>query len=561
MVTSCVKNHGGVPALFINDKPINPSAYITYFTDKNMYKEFSDIGYTLYSVPTYFTEQTINEVSRIPPFQKGIFDEIYSGGNPRYELFDKLIADILENCPNAYVFPRVNVSIPYMWEEQNPDECCEYGYTEHHRASFFSDKWVEETKRLLSMFIAHIEESSYRDHIIGYQISTGNTEEWFPFDMRGSRGERAKEKFREYCLEKYGREDGSEAEYCTLVSERTSDCVIEFCKTVKECTGGRIAAGAFYGYSFEVPEPDKGHSALRKVLWSPYVDFLCSPNSYYKKRIPGIEHPYMLPIDTLKKAGKLYLAENDTRTHLSTPPNDLPQYQNPIWRGPERDVTIEIMKMHFAKALCHGKGMWWFDMWGGWYRDEKYLELLEKTRKIYEENIGNNLESNCEVALFFDEKGVPMMTKEDATYHLIYKVREALGLMSVPYDMYLADDCEVMDKYKAIIVVQPVKTELSEKCIALAKEKDIDVMLITGENMEITPEELRNFCRKNGAYVYCNKKAVIYSNNSFVFIHAGEDGEFDFTFDGKNTFTDMFTGEAITFPMQLPLGKSFLFRR
>ena len=72
MVTSYVKTNRGVPALFVNDKPINPMAYITYFTEKNMYREFAENGYKLYSVPVYFTEQTINESSQFPPFQKGI---------------------------------------------------------------------------------------------------------------------------------------------------------------------------------------------------------------------------------------------------------------------------------------------------------------------------------------------------------------------------------------------------------------------------------------------------------------------------------------------------------
>lgn len=563
MITSCVKNNGGVPALFVNDIPINPMAYITYFTDKNMYNEFSQIGYCLYSLPTYFTEQTINESSRLPAFQKGIFDRIYDGGEPDYSVFDGLVAQILTECPTAYIFPRVNVSIPYAWEEQNPDDCCEFGYNEHHRASFWSDKWLCETQRLLSMFVAHIEKSDYCDHIIGYQISAGNTEEWFPFDMKGCRGKRAEEKFREYCLCHFGIEKGTEAEFSRAFSERTAYSIIELSKTVKECTGSRLAVGAFYGYSFEVCEPDRGHFALREVLESKYVDFICSPNSYYMVRKPGIDHAYMLPIDTLKKAGKLYLAENDTRTHLSAPPNDLPRYQSPVWKGPEREITAEIIKMHFAKGLCHGTGMWWFDMWGGWYRDDVYLKLLENLRKIYEGAVGCDLSSKCEVALFFDEKGVPSMNRDihpDPVFYAIYRLRVILGHMGVPYDMYLADDFDdVAYKYKAVIVVQPIKTELSEHCIKACGEKGIPVKVICSDG--ISAEILRKFCRESGAHIYCNQKAVIYSNNSFVFLHTGEEAEFDFGFDGKNTFTDLYTGDTVTFPMQLPLGKSFLFKR
>ena len=561
MVTSCVKNHGGVPMLFVNDKPINPMAYITYFTEKNMYKEFAENGYKLYSVPVYFTEQTINESSQLPPFQKGIFDKIYSGGEPDYTIFDYLVGQIREHCPDAMIFPRVNVSIPYDWEEAHPDDCCEFSYTEHHRYSFWSDAWLLETERLLKMFVEYVETAPYRDNIIGYQISAGSTEEWFPMDFRGSKGIRADEKFREYCLEKFGRENGTESEYCKALSERIAYCIIELSKITKEVTDSRLAVGAFYGYSFEVPEGHRGHNALRKVLESEYVDFLCSPNSYYKVRIPGIDHPYMLPIDTLKKAGKLYLAENDTRTHLSEPPNDLPRYQNPVWRGPAREITLEIMKMHFAKALCHGTGMWWFDMWGGWYRDERYMELMHRMRDIYGESVGKSLESRCEVAMFFDENSVPLITDtKHPNFRLMFEIREALGHMGAPYDMYLADDFDdVADKYKAIIVVQSVKTTLSEEIMEKAKQKGIPLFVITSN--QTTAEDLHKFCEDSGVHMYCNKKAVVYSNESYVFTHTGEDGAFDFSFDGKHTFTDVYTGEEITFPCELTLGKSFLFRR
>jgi hypothetical protein len=77
----------------------------------------------------------------------------------------------------------------------------------------------------------------------------------------------------------------------------------------------------------------------------------------------------------------------------------------------------------------------------------------------------------------------------------------------------------------------------------------------------ISPETLREFCRESGAYVYSNKKAVVYSNNSFVFLHTGEDGEFDFSIPGVDKYTDLFTGEEISFPTKLALGKSFLFKK
>ena len=66
----------------------------------------------------------------------------------------------------------------------------------------------------------------------------------------------------------------------------------------------------------------------------------------------------MLPVDSLKKHGKLYFVENDVRTDLSRAPNDLPRYNTPIWFGPERETSLELVKQHFARALLHGHSQW-----------------------------------------------------------------------------------------------------------------------------------------------------------------------------------------------------------
>ena len=77
----------------------------------------------------------------------------------------------------------------------------------------------------------------------------------------------------------------------------------------------------------------------------------------------------------------------------------------------------------------------------------------------------------------------------------------------------------------------------------------------------VTPAQLREFCKKCGVHIYTDKKAVIYSSKSYVFMHTGEDGVYDFSFGGKHTFTDVYTNEEITFPCELTLGRSFLFGR
>ena len=80
-------------------------------------------------------------------------------------------------CPDALIFPRMNVSLNEKWERENPDELCDEGKVELHRPCFSSDKWAEESMRLYGLALDHIEASDYADHVIGYQFAAGNTEE------------------------------------------------------------------------------------------------------------------------------------------------------------------------------------------------------------------------------------------------------------------------------------------------------------------------------------------------------------------------------------------------
>ena len=272
-MTSSVQNYKGVPTLFIEGNPVPGYAYITYRTYNARYTDFADLGCRLFSMPVFFGTQTINETSQIPPMAPGIFDT----DEPDYSLFDADVEKILAARPDAWIFPRVNMSLPKCWEDEHPEECCDFGFTKRRRVCFSSDAWAEETKRLLGLFIDHVENAPYREHIVGYQLAGGNTEEWFSFDMKGSVGLRSREAFAQYCKEKNlaGTEEQLQAFYSEVVARR----IMEFSAFAKEMTQHRLVIGCFYGYTLECTYTASCHHALRLVLDCPDVDFICSPVS------------------------------------------------------------------------------------------------------------------------------------------------------------------------------------------------------------------------------------------------------------------------------------------
>ncbi len=523
MITSDIRTLGGVPTLFVNGKPTAETAYITYYTDLNRYADFADAGYRLFSVPIYFAERPINEVSQIPPFSKGIFDP----DEPDFPIADRLIGQLLEACPDAMIFPRVNTAMTKKWETAHPDELCDTmpAASPAPRACFSSDAWLEETKRMLGAFIDHIEASSYHDRIVGYQIANGNTEEWFSFDQAGSVGKRSREAFARYCAERHL--DGTETEYYAFLSEITADRICQLAAFTKEKTGRRLIVGSFYGYTLECVGRESCHHALRVLLDSPDVDFICSPVSYADCRPVGQDHACMLPVDTLKRHGKLYFAENDTRTSLSRAPNPLPHYNSPIWFGPDEEKSLEIIKMHFARALTHGYASWWFDMWGGWYANERYMNLMRRVREIAEESLTKDRSSRAETAVFVDERAYAGLKSFGSPAHAVcYRFRKTLGWMGAPYDVYLIDDYpDVSDRYKAAIFLVPCETPRMTAAIADAKEK-IACLTVTSGNAGMTSADLRTFLKSAGVHLYADRDAVVYACGGYLFLHSADESGF-----------------------------------
>lgn len=545
----------GYPQLCIYGEVQDGLAYITYLTENNRYADFAQAGYRLFSVPVFFGFNRLNEFSGLDVFKRGIFDKI----EPDFSLFDEDMKRILDACPRAYVFPRVNVSLSRTWELQNPDELCDpYPDGTAGRASFASDAWAAEVKRELCAFIAHVEASEYRSHVVGYQIAGGNTEEWLPLDReKGISGKRATEKLARHVEEK-----GSEAAdfaYYRRYSELVADRILEFSALVKRLTSRRLIVGTFYGYTLSCPDRIFGHHALLKILESEDVDFLCSPLCYSHDRSVGRDHPYGPPLASVKHHGKLYFSENDTRTHLSRAVNGMAWYNAPVWFGPDRECTCDVIKMHAAKALIHGHAAWWFDMWGGWFADGTYMTLLAELRRLFESNASDPALPSTEVAVFVDEECYARMPDASVSMNVCFNMREALGKMGAPYDTYLAADApSVIDRYKAVVSLVPIETEASRRVKTLAAQSGLAFLEITENNYRITPGELRHFLKCAGVWVYCDRDAVIIANDRFVFLHTAEDGEYTLHTDAGKTLVDALTGEPFVQGQYLKKGKSFL---
>lgn len=520
MIYSSIEKINGVPRLLVNGEPIPDNAYITYMPENARYNDFSEVGYKLFSVTVHFSTRCISEMNEYPPFAPGIFENEI----PDFSILDATISQILDVCPDAMIFPRVNTALPLRWEIENPDELCDRGNVNPNkrRPCFASDKWAEEVKKYLGMFLDYVDKSFYRDNIIGYQLADGNSCEWFPYDLDGSKGKRSREKFAEFS--KMKNIEGTEEEYYAFISRLTADRICEFAEFVKNKTDHRLIVGSFYGYTFDVPTRGWATFSLSSILNNENIDFLCSPISYMNNRALGMDNPNMMAIESLKEHNKLYFVENDTRTHLTKPLFDVPHFHNEYWEAKDIRCALENIKQHYARALTHSHALWWFDMGGGWYHYSAYMNMMRDFLEITKKSLKKNMSGISEVALIADEKVVPEVHNNQlhTVHETLSRGRINLGLMGTPYDTYLSEDYDIIKhKYKAFIILSPYLTKDLKKITDTNK----NCLAITYENHGITTDELREFLRKNNVHIYSDKDAVIYANKSYFFIHTTQVGK------------------------------------
>ncbi len=587
-IHSEIKDCGGVPTLYINGEPHAAVAYMTYLEKFNEYDDFAQAGYKFYSVPVLFSGRWISITDGLTPFKKGIFD---IKGEPDYSLFDEAVEKILEACPDAYIIPRVNISMPVWWEEENPDELnikdgvpC--------RESFYSQKWRDDATEFLRQFTQYTNSSKYASHIVGYQIAGGNTEEWFHFDMNGGYGECAKDAFKAFLEEYYPeveykglpdlslidrKGDYINDEYVTRYIEfanfKVAEAISHFAQVVKEETGNNVVVGTFYGYTLEVTNSLQGNHALNYILKDKNIDFICSPNSYIGTRDPDIDWTEMYPADSIRLHGKMCFQECDIRTHLtqplsqkdpSTDPNGL--LEAPVWqpRGSKYQAMNEIRRS-FARQLIKGNALWWFDMWGGWYADEDIMSEMATYKTIYEQSMTDaDRSSKAEVAVFVDESAYKYVTS-GYMRNIFFNQRKELGYMGTPYDIYDVNDfADVYQNYKAVILLSNAKTSNMEKAVSLCRSDKVPYIMTSTLKNRFSVNELRSFCETNGVHIYCETDDIIYVNENYICIYAVTAGEKTLDLGKERNVSELFDGtyqsitDTVTIEMQK--GETRIFR-
>lgn len=174
-----IKNHNGLPALFINDK-VYPPMMATIRTidndnivfDEEYFKCLGEAGIRIFFV---------------------ICDTKWLKKDA-IKLFDKEARALLKAIPDAYIVPRIGLHPTNEWLEENLDDVLTYSdgskpgyslYTESYRKelphvySMVSEKWHNDAGQALKETWNELMNMPYAERIIGCFFAAGGTSEWY----------------------------------------------------------------------------------------------------------------------------------------------------------------------------------------------------------------------------------------------------------------------------------------------------------------------------------------------------------------------------------------------
>ena len=424
-----VRIHNGTPTLFLNGQPAFAGISWVAAPEKGKWalaeqaKRNADAGIHIYAFDVgKGTEWVGPGTDPSHPFN--------------FTTLEARFGRILEADPRALFHLRVYLETGHndWWEQAYPQECEVTSEGKRNGQSFASGVWRKQAREFLKAYVAQFERIGLADHILAFQVGTGHTGEWVKGESSmykpcGDYSEPMRHHFRSWVQQKYrdnpsalqkawadpevtflnAEVPGSEAQlqarrytfrdpaqeqnvidYYECLAELCADCLIDFCRTVKEAAGGPKLAGAFYGYLMELawnggffkerPDSDystcqrSGHLGLGKVLRSPYVDFLVSPYSYGFRGIGG-DGPSMLPSESARLHGKLVLIEDDTRTHVDREDTNYGQAKTLA-------ESIAILRRNFAQAAVRGQGIWWAAWKVDTVKEPAFQPLLKAFEKL-----------------------------------------------------------------------------------------------------------------------------------------------------------------------------------
>jgi len=535
-------------------------------------------------------------------------------GKYKFQFLDKQIADIVNVNPEANLICNIDLNTPEWWPRW-----LGYAYTRDNSFTKLgsiaaSNEWRKETGLYLQNFLRYTE-SKYRKNIIAYVLTCGMTLEWQDFN-KGEESLSRRELWRKW-MKKQGFSDPIDIppysvrehisydifrdpvkdyisiNYWKFNSWLIGDTILYFARKTQEIIKHRVPLGVFYGYVMEHGKERllyEGHLDFDRVISSHNLDFFIAPGTYYDRQIGGASG-FMTCIDSIRHHKKGFLQEIDHRTHTSRGVlfgSPIPGHESGFSNVKE---TIAGLRREFALALIKGASLWWCDLFGHWYDDERVVNEIGRMKKIWDKFTGYINKSVSEIAILIDAESMFYIDfHSDICNEIIYKQRYGLGRIGAPYDVFSFADLNTLNlsQYKLILlpnlfVVDDKKRELLEKKVCTDRktviwvyapgiinngkyipsnvEKTTGISLnikeLTTKNMgrwisvfsptpNLSADILRKLAISAGVHIYSETEEPLYANSHLISLHTKVGGKRKFKLRKKyKRIIELFSSKVV----------------
>ena len=203
---------------------------------------------------------------------------------------------------------------------------------------------------------------------------------------------------------------------------------------------------------------------MNTLLHCPYLDFVSSTNG------PNGENqswPFSAPVDSFRLHKKLWFAEGDIRTYKFAGMKKYLSHAEPVgdyyehWPHPDTpEMSVSMMRKASIRTLSGRAGLWWFDLFGDWFRAPELMDVMKDNRRWVDRQGDGPLKT--QVAVFVDEVGMMHYTgsRPEILEYVIAQQREQLMWAGFPYHTYIlqdiADPAFNPDDYKLFIILAAV---------------------------------------------------------------------------------------------------------
>ena len=573
---ACVKTVGNKPVLFIDDKIVSP---IIYASSSHILPMRTSTDLSQRNI-RYFAEQGIDIVeveANLSPYwrKNGDFSIM-----PIYAE----VAHVVEANPNAKVILRLHLQPPYWWLRDNPNELCVWGGNETIdngeppllicetgeltlHESFASEKWINDTSKILSLLCEELRKCDLAEHIIGIHIGSGVYSEWhqYGFWANPDYSPCMVKRFRRFLREKYLTETAlnkawgttgvtfenaeipawerrfpkTESYFRNSIKDRdvadsleclqltAPEAIITFCKIIKE-KWPEVLTGAFYGYffgTFGIIAATAGHLAIDYIFNNEkYIDFLCAPLCYYENRkTNGTFFPRGI-LESQRLNNILWLTEMDSA------PYEVGIWQNGTTVKDDSENVEEkstfALKRNILGNLTRGHGAWYFDHRifdnpvktnylkdAGWWEKYRYRNDIGKIQKIYNTYYPMSYDDQTDVLLVYDTKIYYEMTRSVFSEETLEpKMNAAISRTNVNFrEIYLEDIKKVNPlQYKCVIfintyILEDDRRKMVEKFVT---ETNADIVWMYAPGYLNGKEESVEFMKSLTGFDFMRKTSI-----------------------------------------------------